>query len=92
MTHIQFDGEPEMLPPCRATVLHAGQALMLCNSDRLAHHRMPDAARKHTAIDFDQVVASVLKDAQQSGVIDARQARNLKKSFSAHAKLHQHQQ
>jgi diacylglycerol kinase (ATP) len=92
MTHIQFDGEPEMLPPCRATVVHAGQALMLCNSDRLSHHRMPDAARKHTAIDFDQVVASVLKDAQQSGIIDARQARNLKKSFSAHAKRHEHQQ
>ena len=87
-THIQFDGEPEMLPPCRATVVHAGQALMLCNRDRLSHPKMADADDKHAAFDFDQVVASVLKDAQQSGIIDARQARNLKKSFAAHAKRH----
>ena len=77
-----------MLPPCRATVVHAGQALMLCNRDRLSHPKMADADDKHAAFDFDQVVASVLKDAQQSGIIDARQARNLKKSFAAHAKLH----
>ena len=82
-THVQFDGEPEMLPPCRATIVHAGQALMLCNSDRLSRHKHPEAP----AIDFDEVVGSVLKEAQQSGTIDARQARALKKSFGAHLKF-----
>jgi hypothetical protein len=88
-THIQFDGEPEMLPPCRATVMHAGQALMLYNGDR-SHHKIPDAAHRHSSFDFDKVVASVLNDAQQSGIIDARQARTLKKSFGARAKQHEH--
>ena len=85
-THVQFDGEPELLPPCRATVVHAGQALMLCNSDRLLRHKHPEASPKDPTIDFDEVVVGVLKEAQQSGTIDSRQARALKKSFATHLK------
>ena len=89
-THIQFDGEPELLQPCRATVVHAGQALMLCNCDSVLQHRQLEAAHPEAPFDFDQVVANVLKEAQQSGTIDGRQARSLKKSFSAHVKLSDH--
>lgn len=78
-THVQFDGEPELLPPCRATVVHAGQALMLCNSD----HKQAQAAPADATFDFNEVIGTVLKEAQQSGTIDARQARALKKSFAA---------
>jgi hypothetical protein len=81
-THVQFDGEPELLPPCRATIVHAGQALMLCNSD----HRQPEAAAAEFTFEFDEVVATVLKEAQQSGTIDARQARALRKSFASRMK------
>jgi diacylglycerol kinase (ATP) len=83
-THVQFDGEPELLPPCRATVAHAGQAQMLCNRDYLLRFKQLEAAPKDDATDFDEVVVRVLKEAQQSGTIDARQARALKKCFAVH--------
>jgi diacylglycerol kinase (ATP) len=88
-THVQFDGEPEMLPPCRATVAHAGQALMLCNCDHVPRVKHLEEDPTDPAIDFDEVVVSVLKEAQRSGTIDARQARALKKSFGVHLKQHQ---
>ena len=88
--HIQFDGEPEFLPPCSASIVHAGQALMLCNRDRLSHNayvEVADTQPAADAVDVNGIFASVLKEAQQAGTIDARQARVLKKSFGSHMQL-----
>jgi len=92
-THIQFDGEPEFLPPCNATIVHAGQALMLCNRHPLSHNGHAEVADAPPvdAVDMNSIVAAVLKEAQQAGTIDARQARTLKKSFGSHLQqLQQH--
>jgi diacylglycerol kinase (ATP) len=76
-THVQFDGEPEIIAACRATIAHAGQALMLCNSGLSSSHRPPAARDAASASQLNSIVASELQEAQSSGTIDDRMRRSI---------------